>query len=138
MPSVNIVVRKASSQHVWGRRRYSLLYLVAPTFNYTGVDPKHVGRKPYAPLCSHWAPQRFNGLGVTQAPKHKVLRCSHWAAQLDRMLQQPRSDAGCSSDPNIRTPHERYYDVPTGPLNLTVRFNSLGVAQAAPRTQTQA
>ena len=52
-------------------------------YYYTGVDPKHVGRKPYAPLCLHWALQ---------------LICA---------FQRPRSGAGCSSDPPFYDPSIR-------------------------------
>ena len=114
--------------------------------DYTGVDPKHVGRKPYAPLCSHWAPQ------------------------LNRTFQRPRSGAGCSSDPNMSSMNGAAMCAPgsptcpyastalewrrllLGPKNTVLQcsshwaaqldrmhmvcFNGLGMAQAAPRTQT--
>ena len=104
--------------------------------DYTGVDPKHNASTVQPNLTV-----QLGGLGVAQAAlltprKPHERHCNvptAWAAQLNCTLQRPRSGAGCSSDPNIR-----YYDVPTGQPNLTVCFNSFGVAQAAPRTQTYA
>ena len=72
--------------------------------NYTGVDPKHVGRKPYAPLCSHWAPQLNHKLPKQQLQSLETMlqRLNHPSnldfdaetAEMEEDLAQPVFSSG--------------------------------------------